>query len=60
MPEKKQGDDVAQQQNQQQAEAAENAVAAEEKRLDETEPGGRYEVGGQVVDANGKPLMGEK
>lgn len=26
------------------------------KKLDETAPGGRYEVGGKIVDADGKPI----
>lgn len=37
-------------------ERAEIAQEAEEKKLDETVPGGRYKVGTQLVNANGEPI----
>lgn len=43
--------------------AAEGARAMAEGRalnMDETVPGGRYLVGGQLVDADGKPIKGDK
>jgi hypothetical protein len=38
------------------AEAAQVAEEAEASELDETVPGGRYEVGGVNVNAEGEPL----
>lgn len=35
---------------------AEAAAEAEEIQADETDPGGQYMVGGQLVDAEGKPV----
>jgi len=37
-------------------EAARTHAEAEENKLDETVPGGRYEVDGQLVDAEGKKV----
>ena len=34
--------------------------AEKPKRFDETVPGGKYEVGGKMVDADGKPLNEKK
>ncbi len=39
---------------------AEPAAAEQENRPDETIPGGRYLVGNQLVNANGKPIRGSK
>lgn len=38
---------------------AEAAEAAAERQADETQPGGRYLVGGVLVDAEGKPVKAE-
>ena len=47
--------------DEQRAQAAMDAAAeAEENRADETVPGGRYMVGGQMVNANGEPVKAEK
>lgn len=35
---------------------AEAAVEAEKRQADECDPGGRYMVGGELVDAEGKPV----
>jgi hypothetical protein len=40
--------------------AMDAAVEAEKNRADETVPGGRYEVDGKLVDANGEPIKGKK
>lgn len=43
------------------AQAAEDANPAPiDPEASETVPGGKYEVNGVVVDANGKPLDGKK
>lgn len=47
--------DAAEAQAEQMREAAEQREDPEQ-RLDETVDGGRYEVNGQMVDAEGKPL----
>lgn len=39
---------------------AEAQQEADRQQLDETVPGGRYTVGGQTVDADGKPLGDQK
>ena len=39
---------------------AEAAVEAEERKADETEPGGRYMVAGEMVDAAGNPVKAKK
>lgn len=39
------------------AEAAEEAA---ERQLDTTEPGGKYEVNGELVDANGEPIKARR
>jgi hypothetical protein len=38
---------------------AEEAQKEAQMAPDQCVPGGRYEVNGQIVDANGKPLKGE-
>ena len=43
-----------------QADLAEAAAEAEERQADETEAGGRYKVGDQLVDANGEPVKDGK
>lgn len=40
--------------------AAHVASQKAEKKFDETVPGGRYEVGGKLVDADGKPVDKKK
>jgi hypothetical protein len=42
------------------ADLADQAQDVEENHRDETVPGGKYEVGGRMVDANGQPLKGKK
>lgn len=32
----------------------------EEKKIDETVPGGRFEVDGKIVDSDGEPIGGKK
>lgn len=39
---------------------AEAADEAEQRKADETVPGGRYIVGGEMVDAEGQPVKGKR
>ncbi len=39
---------------------AENAAEAEAQKLDETVTGGRYEVDGKIVNANGEEIKEKK
>ncbi len=43
----------------QQAEIARAAAEAEARKADETVPGGKFLVGGVLVNANGEPFKGD-